>query len=48
MINKMGNSPKMFMFHNQHARKYVNYTFDNNIHSRIDNRLIYEKSFIAV
>lgn len=48
VANKFGEFPELFMFHNQHLRSSFNYTFEPTLHTRVDSRLIYEQSFLAV
>lgn len=48
LYNRFGELPEMLMLHNNHMRKSTNFTYDPNLHSRVDNYLSYESSFIAV
>lgn len=41
LVNRMGETPKMLMFHNNHNRRSYAYTFDTALRSRFDDHLSY-------
>ena len=48
IYNRFGELPEMLMLHTNHMRKSANFTFDDELHTRVDSYLSYEASFIAV
>lgn len=46
--NRFGELPEMLMFHTNHMRKLSNFTFDHKLHTRVDNYISYDPTFIAV